>query len=177
MNRWQYFKLTNSNVSPFQIHNAIIRTRDTNIPALPAVHRIIHPHVGVHDLQRLALHSPGPRPGRRLLLLRLAQEHGRGRQRALPMIPSTLDWRQTFSLHQEDLRTRLSVQPPPCDQFRSFSVSETIQSQTCGWSYFWSVLSLYKYIFVPKLSSDLGVPADLQSRAYDLAHLSLHLQK
>lgn len=59
----------------FQILNAINGPRNTNMSARDPVHRLLHPHVVVHDLQRVALHRSGGRAGRRILLLRLAEEH------------------------------------------------------------------------------------------------------
>lgn len=74
---------------PFQVFDVLERSHNTDVAPRGTVHRVLHPHAGVHDLQRVALHSARPRAGSRLLLLRLEEEHRGRRHRALPMTPGT----------------------------------------------------------------------------------------
>lgn len=55
----------------------------TDVAPRGPVHCFLHPHAGVHDLQRVAVRGADPRARCRLLLLRLAKELRRGRHRAL----------------------------------------------------------------------------------------------
>lgn len=61
---------------------------------------LLYPHVGVHDVQRVALHRAGGRPRCWVLLLRMAKEHRGGCHGALSVINGeTKRQKQEAALH------------------------------------------------------------------------------
>lgn len=73
----------------FQIQHHLPGTHHTDTVTHSADIMFLHPDVGVHDIQRVALHGSGAGHGAGILHLRV-EEGQRGRpQRALPLIHTT----------------------------------------------------------------------------------------
>lgn len=58
----------------FQILDVIRWARDTNMSPHRSVDRLLHADVNLHDVQRVAVHGAGSRPGAWLFLFRVAEE-------------------------------------------------------------------------------------------------------